>query len=67
MIVSFEKSFMYSTSVSETVTPLVCYPSVGVEYLLNLSAIETNPLNTGTSRGTSRMLPMSGYRVGPGG
>ena len=67
MIMSFENSFMYSTSVSETVTSSVRCPSVGVKYLLNFSAIETNPLNIGTSRGTSSTLPISGYRLGPGG
>ena len=67
MIRSFENSFMYSASVSETVTSLVWCPPVGVNHPLNLSAIETNPLNVGTSRGSSKTLPMSGYRVGPGG
>ena len=63
----FENSFMYSTSVSEAATYLVRCPSVGVKHLLSFSAIEMNPLHIGTSCGTSRTLPMSGYRVGPGG
>jgi len=43
------------------------YPPAGVGYLLDFSAIEMNPSHIGTSRGSSRTLPISGYPLGPGG
>ena len=39
----------------------------GAKHLLYFWAIELNPLQIGTSRGTSRTLPINGYPLGPGG